>query len=393
MKLDQKSIYLQKTPHLLKHGLTLGIIGLVLSIVGAVIERDQFYFSFLVAGLFWMSILLGALFYTMVHHLVGARWSIVVRRVSETMANAIPYVGIAFLIILFLGLESLYHWTHNNPVDHLLAHKRPYLNVPFFMVRAVLFIGIWSFLGHYLYKHSIAGDQKYEVSDNSKLYKISAPGLIVFAMAITFAAFDWIMTLDHHWYSTIFGVYFFAGCAMSFFAFMILVFRSLQNSGHLKNIVTVEHFHDLGKLMFAFTCFWTFTAFSQYMLIWYGNIPEETVWYSHRWVGTWKNWSLFLAIGHFPIPFVLLMSRLAKRNIKFLVIMAIWLLGMQWVDLYWLVMPNFHHHGIHISWIDFAAWIMVSGFTIHFITRKLKKNALVPIKDPFLQNSIEFMNH
>jgi len=393
MKLDEKHIYITKLPTALRYGLVLGLIGLVLSIVAVVTQKDQFYFSFLVAGLFWLSILLGALFYIMIHHLVGARWSIVIRRISETFAKTIPYLGLIFVVVLFFGLESLYHWTHQDPTDHLLAHKQAYLNVPFFMIRAFVFVGVWSLLAMFLHKHSVLEDQKYQVADNQKMKSLSAPGIILFALTITFASFDWIMSLDHHWYSTIFGVYFFSGAVMSFFAFSILICRALQSGGYLKGIITVEHYHDMGKLMFAFMCFWAFIAFSQYMLIWYGNIPEETIWYAHRWEGNWKVWSLFLIIGHFPIPFVLLMSRLAKRNLTFLSILAVWLLFMQWVDLYWLVMPNFSHHGFHLSWIDFAAWLMLGGFTLHFIVRKLKKHALVPIKDPFLQNSIEFMNH
>ncbi|MCB0272630.1 MAG: hypothetical protein KDD46_06430 [Bdellovibrionales bacterium] len=393
MKLEEKNIYIQKTPFILKQSLPIAVIGLVTCIIGALIEKDQFYFSFLVSGLFWLSILLGGLFFTMIHHIVGARWSVVIRRISETMANAIPYLGIIFLVVLFMGIGSLFHWSHDNPLDHLLIHKRPFLNVPFFIIRSILYVGVWSYLGMYLYKHSVNGDQKYDVCDTSKQYRISAPGLILFSLTVTFAAFDWIMTLDHHWYSTIFGVYFFAGSTMSFFACTILLLVCLQRAGHLKNVVTIEHYHDLGKLMFAFTCFWTFVAFSQYMLIWYGNIPEETVWYSHRWEGSWKYVSLFLAIGHFPIPFVLLMSRLAKRNIKFLSMMAVWMLLMQFVDLHWLVMPNFHNHNFHFSWLDIATWITTGGFTLHFITRKLKTNALIPIKDPFLEKSINFMNH
>lgn len=393
MKLEEKNVYLQKTPFILRQGLSLGVIGLVACIIGALIQKDQFYYSFLVAGTYWLSILLGGLFYTMIHHVVGARWSIVIRRFSETFANTIPKLGLIFIIVLFVGLSSIYHWTHDNPADHLLMHKKAFLNIPFFMIRSIFYVAVWSFLGVYLYKNSVKEDQKYDVADNSKLYKISAPGLILFSLTLTFAAFDWIMTLDHHWYSTIFGVYYFAGAAMSFFAFTILILRAVQAAGHLKGVVTVEHYHDLGKLMFAFTCFWTFIAFSQYMLIWYANIPEETVWYMHRWEGSWKTVTLFLVIGHFPIPFVLLMSRLAKRNLKFLTLMAVWLLLMQWVDLHWLIMPNLHHHSFDFSWLDISTWVMLGGFTLHFISRALKNQALIPIKDPYLENSIKFTNH
>jgi hypothetical protein len=395
MKLDSKQIILDKVPFLLRNGLTIGVLGSLACIAAVIINKDQFFFSFLTAGMFWLSILLGALFYTMIHHVVGARWSIVIRRLMESMAAAIPYLGLLLLIGIVVGIHSLYHWSHEEAVaaDHLLQHKSAYLNQPFFIVRSVIYVLCWSLLARTLYKKSVAGDQAYDYADNSKSHAVSAPGLILFALTLTFAAFDWMMSLDPHWYSTIFGVYYFAGCAMSFFAFISLLTMMLQSCGYLEGVVTTEHYHDMGKLMFAFMCFWTFIAFSQYVLIWYGNIPEETIWYAHRWEGSWKYVSLFLAIGHFVIPFIMLMPRGSKRTKKILAGFAIWLLFMQFVDMHWLIMPNFHKHDFHLSWIDLVTWIALGGFTLHFIVRKLKKHPLVPIKDPFLKESIGFTNH
>jgi hypothetical protein len=216
--------------------------------------------------------------------------------------------------------------------------------------------------------------------------------MILFALTITFAAFDWLMSLDAHWYSTIFGVYVFAGAVVGLLAFITIVAVNFHRNDILKDEITFEHYHDLGKLLFAFIVFWGYMAFSQYFLIWYSNIPEETLWFLHRWEGSWKVVTLLIVFGHFVVPFFILFPRFTKRNKFVLFMMAFWILMMHWVDLYWIAMPSLHHHGVHISWMDFTTMIGIGGIFIWLMWRKLSANPLLPVNDPRLEKSFKFIN-
>jgi hypothetical protein len=222
--------------------------------------------------------------------------------------------------------------------------------------------------------------------------KISAPGMLLFALTVSFAAFDWLMSLDPHWYSTIFGAYVYSGCFLAGLSFFVVVAVYQRRQGVLTDIITVEHFHDLGKLMFAFIIFWGYMAFSQYFLIWYANIPEETVWYLDRWVGAWVPMSLVIIFGHFAVPFIALIFRATKRKPIFLAIVSLWLLLMHWVDIYWLVFPNLYHHGAQFSWMDITTMMGIGGVFVWYFWRRYTGAALVPVGDPGLQQSIQFTN-
>jgi hypothetical protein len=394
MRFDSDTYRITEPGNFGRLALIVGIAGLALSLLGYFIDSKQFFHSYLVAFFFWISIALGGLFFTMLHHLVGARWSVVLRRISENLMTAAPLMIIFFVPILF-GFHDLYHWSHKDAVtgDSLLLGKSGYLNVPFYIIRALVYFIIWAVLARVLFKTSVKQDAGHKNSLLRKLRITSAPGMILFALSITFAAFDWLMSLDPHWYSTIFGVYVFSGALVAMLSFMTFVVLRLRTKGALTETITVEHYHDLGKLMFAFIIFWGYMAFSQYFLIWYGNIPEETVWFLHRWDNSWKFASLILLFGHFVIPFFILFPRTPKRNPAVLKFTAIWILIMHLVDLHWMVLPNLYQHGIHPSWIDLATLIGIGGIFLWFFWRRMASGPLVPVGDPYLEESKRFVNH
>ena len=391
MKYDPQTYKLIDSGIVGKIALVISLVGIITSIAGYFIDHDQFYHSYLIALVYWLTIGLGALFFTMLHHLVGATWSIVLRRLAENIMSALPYLAI-FAIILIPGIHSLYHWSHPDTVaaDHILQGKASYLNQTFFIIRLVIYFAVWFFLSRKLYSISIEQDFGFKESQVVRLRKISAPGMILFAVTLTFASFDWLMSLDAHWYSTIYGVYVFAGAVLAMLAFLVLIVMYFYNNNILTKEITVEHYHDLGKLLFAFIVFWGYMAFSQYFLIWYGNMPEETMWFLNRWEGGWKTITLFIVFGHFVIPFFILFPRGPKRNRVVLTIMSIWILIMHWVDIYWLVMPSLHSESPHISWMDITTCMAIGGMFIWLICRKMNSGPLLPINDPRLTKSMEF---
>ncbi len=375
--------------------LLVGFAGLVVSLVGWAVDAHQFYFSYLVGWSFCLTIALGALFFVFIQHLTKARWSIVVRRIAESLLWTFPLLAVLGLPILF-GLHDLYHWTHADVVaqDEIIAGKTAYLNVPFFIARLVFYFVMWSILGYKLSRLSLEQDTRLDPTIPAQQRKVSAWGLIVAAVTTAFASYDLLMSLDPHWFSTIFGVYIFAGAFMSIHAVIALVSISLQRTSRpFRHIVTAEHYQDLGKMMFGFVVFWAYIAFSQYMLIWYGNIPEETIWYHHRLEHGWEVHSAILLIFHFILPFLLLLPRFVKRRKSTMVFMAIWLLVMQWFDLHWLAMPVLHpdHAGIH--WLDISCWLGLTGvFAASFLYR-LGRHSLVPLNSPYLAKSLRFENN
>jgi hypothetical protein len=374
--------------------LIIGIIGLILSGIGYFSDSRQFFHSYLTAFFFWLSIALGGLFFTMLHHIVNAKWSTVLRRLSENIMMLLPIMAI-FCIPLLFGIKDLYHWSHPEAVvsDHLLQDKAPYLNTGFFIGRVVLYFVIWIIFALLLNRLSLKQDESHQPKMVTTFRRLSGGGLLLFAVTVTFAAFDWLMSLDAHWYSTIFGVYVFSGGLLGFLAILTFLVMHLNSRRVLDKVISVEHYHDLGKLLFAFTIFWGYMAFSQYFLIWYGNIPEETVWFLHRWEGSWKIITLVIVFGHFVVPFFGLFPMFVKRNRVYMRLMAIWILIMHWVDIYWLVMPTLHHHGVHLSWMDLTATVGLGGVLLYFLWNRIVSKPLVPVNDPGLEESINFVNH
>jgi len=374
--------------------LIIAIVGIAGSVIAAFTDGQRFYHSFLVAWSFWFTIAAGGLFFTMMHHLVGATWSVVLRRFSESAMLVVPWMILGFIVIV-LGRHDLFHWTHADAMarDELLKWKEPYLNTGFFIIRGLVFFAVWTFLAFLLRKTSLVQDKGPNDKLQKRFVKISAPGMILFAFTFTFASIDWLMSLEPHWFSTIYGVYIFSGAVVGQLCFVILTVLFLHRRQILKETIGVEHFHDLGRLLFAFMVFWGYMAFSQYFLIWYGNIPEETFWFLHRWQGSWKTVSLLLVMGNFVIPFFIMITWGAKRRPALLGMLAAWLLLMHYVDLYWLVMPNLDQHGLHLTWIDLSCLLAVGGVFLIVFWRNFTTAPIVPVGDERLANSININKH
>ncbi|MEM6646003.1 MAG: hypothetical protein AAF730_07100 [Bacteroidota bacterium] len=381
-----------------------GVAGLAIALVGLVIDKIQhkheFFPAYLMAWTFCASISVGSIFFVIINHLTKARWSIVIRRIFEGFAFSMPMLAILSIPIL-LGIHDIYHWSHaelytpgSPEFDQIIYDKRVYLNAPFFIARVLLYVGLWSYISWRLWTISIKQDVEGDPMAPVELRKLSAWGLAVMAVTTAFASFDLLMSTDPHWYSTIFGIYFFAGAFSTAIALTTFTALLLQKQGEsLKGVVSKSHYHDLGKFMFGFTVFWAYIAFSQYMLIWYGNVPEETIWYRHRLEHGWEYLSAALLAFHFIIPFVILISQGAKKIKPLLAIMAIWFVVMQWLDHYWLVAPStIYYGGKHAAMNIFAVSAAVGMFALYYgvFLYRLGRHSLVPYNDPRFEKSLHF---
>lgn len=375
-----------------------GVLGLGASFLlagGAEGGLNRLWWSYLVNWLFFLSLSLGALGFVLIQHLTKAGWSVVLRRISEGLAASVIVLALLF-IPLYFGLHDLYHWMDPDVVAHdqVIAHKAGYLNEGFFLARLAFYFLVWAGLGLFFLRASIKQDRTGEFRSTMRQEKVAAPGMLLFALTVTFASFDLLMSLDPHWFSTIFGVYFFAGGFLGFFALLPLWVVLLQGRGLMKATVTSEHYQDMGKLMFAFLVFWAYIAFSQFMLIWYGNLPEETGWYLRRQTGTWASLGLVMVFGHFLLPFLFLISKHVKRRPLLLALAGAWLLAMHWCDLYWLAMPEFDQHAAVIPWseLDLTCWVGMAGFFVATWAKLIGRASLVPERDPRLIESLSFEN-
>lgn len=374
----------------------LAIAGCVLILGASVLlfkDKSHFFFTYLTTYTFFLTVSLGAMFFVLLQHVTSAGWSVVVRRVPEILMSSFPLLLILFLPLLF-GLGELYHWTHIEDVlkDHLLQIKQPYLNITFFCIRLLLYFLVWVSISRYFLNNSVFQDESGDHNLTHNMQRASTYSMILFALTITFSAIDLIMSLTPHWYSTIFGIYIFAGAVVASLAVISLIYIYLRSRNLLKSIVTIEHFHDLGKLLYGFNIFWTYIAFSQFFLIWYANVPEETVFYALHSVGSWHTVAVLLAIGHFAIPFVLFMSKYAKRNLLIHAGVALWLLVMHFIDLYWIIMPTLYKTGINFSVFDVILFLGVACIYLAYFFRNLSRVLLFPKKDPRLKESLEFTN-
>jgi hypothetical protein len=380
--------------------IVVGVAVLCLALVLGARRGDAYHYffhSYLVSFCFYLSIALGGLFFVALQHASRAGWSVAVRRVAEVIAANTLVMAILFLPILvplLLGNTALYHWLDRAAVaeDHVLFGKRAYLDLGWFVVRAGGFFLVWGALVWYFWRRSLQQDVTGDAGLTLRMERVSYPALLLFGVTITFAAFDWIMSLTPHWYSTIFGVYYFSGAAVGFLAAVILALFVLQQTGHLTSTITLEHYHELGKLLFAFVVFWGYIAFSQYMLIWYANIPEETAWYLPRQRGPWVTVSVILLLAHLFVPFFGLMSRGVKRRPAVLAFWAAWLLAAHWLDVHYLIMPNVQPTGVPVSLIDLCC---MAGMGVVFVAGLLLfagRRSLTPTKDPRLGESLGFEN-
>jgi hypothetical protein len=384
--------------------LGVGLVGLVVSIVLGFIEHDsfrRFSFAYLGAYMFVLAICLGGVFFVMLQHLTRAGWSVGVRRVAEWFASSMPVMAVLsapiFMSIIF-GNGAMYPWAKAGAADDYPPFRQLYLNPTFVIIRLVFYFVSWSWMGYWFWKQSVKQDQSGDYRLTAKMQTISAPAMLLFGLTLTGAAFDLLMSLDPDWASTIFGVYYFAGCFRAILSVMVLSVLFLQSRGFLVESVTEDHFHDLGKLMFAFTFFWGYIAFSQYMLYWYGNMPDETEWFRLRGATTvladvngWSVVILLLLFGHFIIPFGGLLSRHVKRNRYSLGFWAVWVLCFCWLDILWLVRPAYSH-SFDVGVIDLTALCGVGGVFLAVVLRKAAHDSLRPTRDPRLADSLAFEN-
>ncbi|MFQ5653377.1 MAG: quinol:cytochrome C oxidoreductase [Planctomycetota bacterium] len=352
------------------------------------------YHSYLVSACFYLTIGLGALFFVIIHHLTRAGWSTALRRIAEAVSLNLALMALLFLpVILPGGVGRLYKWAHPDPGDALIAVKGAWLSSGWFAARILLYFAIWIAFSLFYHRQSVRQDESGDMEITRRMARLSPIACILFAFSVTFASFDLLLSLDAHWFSTIFGVYFFAGCVVSFHSFLALIAFWLQQNGRLESSITSAHYHDVGKMIFAFIVFWTYIAFSQYMLIWYANLPEETGWYLRR-QGTegWTAASFVLLFGHFLLPFLLLLSRHVKRRKGALAVAAVWVLLIHWFDIYYLVMPQVSAGGFRLRIIDAALFIAMGGLFLAATAWNLRGSALIPERDPRLPESLAFEN-
>jgi len=327
-----------------------------------------------------------------VHYATDADWTVVVRRQLENIAVLVAVLAIFFIPILLLR-QHLYEWMNVAPGKEVaLDSKRAYLNLSFFILRAAFFLGFFIIASQLLRRLSVRQDKDGNPLFTIRLRKVAFASLPLFALCLTFGAFDWLMSLDYHWFSTMFGVYIFAGAAGSSMSLLVLVITALQRAGYLKNVVTLEHYHIMGKWIFAFCVFWAYIGFGQYMLIWYANMPEETHYFITRNTESWWDLSMLLVVGRFFGPFAILLLRSIKKHPHQLCYMAAWILLMQMLDIYLVVLPALHGTGVHVSLWDFAALIAI-GATLAFVyLRIVGKTSLFPMRDPRLIESLKIVN-
>ncbi|MDA0667605.1 MAG: hypothetical protein O3A95_06350 [Planctomycetota bacterium] len=434
-------------------GLTLATVGLGFGVTlglmnGAEDGHTHFWFAYLVAFSFLLTITLGSMFFTVVQHMVNAHWSVTVRRFAElTMANMpmVALFALPLLVPLFSDDVSVWKWATMAHDEHgavisveeaghdaapvagltaeaslaaqgqhaegghskaeelshaehfeFTAHKFPFLNRKFFAGRLLLYFLIWIFVARFFFKKSVEQDTASNYDPTLAMKRKAAVAIIVFAFTISFAAFDLLMSLDETWFSTIFGVYIFAGAFLSSVAWMVIQAKFCQKNGLLTEVIHDEHYHDLGKWMFAFTFFWGYIAFSQFMLIWYANLPEETAFYGARLTEGWSAWTWALLVFHLIIPFGGLLSRHVKRNTNILLGWAYYLLIMQFIDLYWIVMPNYHRSEVGFEnpfgIMEVSLVMGMFGVLVYGNARRAGKQALLPVGDPLLAKSLRFRN-
>jgi hypothetical protein len=373
-----------------------GGIGLALSAGGYFMAPDVFWQSYLIAYIFWIGLTVGSLAVLMVQYLSGGAWGLVGRRVFEASTRTLPLMAVLFIPI-WLQMETLYVWARPEAAnDHLIHEKAVYLNPSFFTLRAVLFFAIWGALIYLLNKWSREQDEKAPMlpgPEDRKFRMVSGPGLVLYVLTVTFMSVDWVMSLDPHWYSTIFGILTLGGQGLSTMAFTILVLAALVKFEPMSRVADAETFHDLSKLMFAFVMLWAYFSVSQLLIIWSANLPEEIPFYLERLHGPWYPISVVVLIGQFALPFLLLLSRSLKRNPRRVAWVAFWILAMRVVDITWTIGPVFRHEGSGLHVLDFILVAGMGFFWLAFFWSNLAGRALVPAKDPYFKEAMAHGGH
>jgi len=366
-----------------------GAAGAALSLVGWAISPVQFYQSYLMAYMLVLGATLGCLALGMVHQLSGGSWGVMVRRPIGAATRVLPVLTLLFIPIV-LGMHRLYEWTDSDVVAHdeILQGKRLYLNTPFFIVRAAIYFIAWNAIAYFLNAWSLEQDRTGERRLSKKMQALSGGGLVVYGLTVPFASFDWLMSLEPHWFSTIYGVLIIGGQGLTAMAFLLITLAWLSRRPPLEGIVTPGHLHDLGNLMLTFVMLWAYFSFSQYLIIWAGNIPEEIAWYFHRLQTGWRFIALVLVLFHFAVPFVLLLSRRVKRDASIIAVVAGAILVARLVDLMWLVAPEFHQRGFSVSWLDVVLPLTLGSLWLGCFLWQLRGRAILPVYDPEFEEAV-----
>jgi hypothetical protein len=373
-----------------QRALIVGALFLIILVIGGFLEPQQFFHSFLFGFTFWLGISVGSLALLMLQHLTGGGWGLVIRRVLEAATRTLPLMAVLFIPIV-LGAHKLYPWTDADKIakSRVLQGKTAYLNLSFFSLRAVVYFSIWLALAFFLNKWSLQQDRTADPQSTKRMRLLSGPGMVLFVFTVTFAAIDWYMSLEPEWSSTIYGFIFVAAWTVSALAFVIAAMATLSKYEPLNHVVAPLHFHDLGKLLLALVMLWAYFAFSQFLIIWSGNLPEEIGWYLVRTSGVWGAIILAVVILHFALPFLFLLSRRLKRDPGKLVIVAALILVMRLIDLLWMLGPAFTGAHFHVSWLDIVAPIAIGGLWLSMFASQLSKRSFIPINDPQYDSVLE----
>jgi hypothetical protein len=369
-------------------------VGLLLCLLGAWVDPGQAAFSYLAAYACWLALALGALLMVMIAHCTGASWFVMMRRIAESIAATLPLLAVLFVPLLF-ALPELYPWaqpigTLSEEVRQAVVAKGGYFDRPFFIARAALYFAIWIGVSYPLHRWSVRSDVSPDPALAHRQRVLAAVGLPPVAFALTFASFDWVMSLAPQWVSTMFGVYYFIGGIVSALGLVAVLDVMLERGGTLARELTAAHYHALGKLLLTFVIFWGYVAYSQYFIIWIADIPAEAGWYVPRLRGSWGIVAAALAIGHFAVPFLALLSWRLKRHSVSLALVGGWLLLFHCLDAYWLVLPALHTSGISLHWLDFAAFLGIGGAALAFGSWRFRASAPAPTGDPLWARGLEF---
>lgn len=367
-----------------RRGLLFGGAALALAIVGALLDAQQFFRSYLIGWVFWAGIALGSMAILMIHHVAGGAWGAVIRRPLESSVRTLPLLAVLFLPI-FLGVHQLYEWSHHDVVAHdpVLAAKSPYLNVTFFRIRAVAYFAIWILVAHFLGRWSLEQDRDPESGAGRRLQFLSQGGLLLYGLTVSFAAVDWLMSLEPHWFSTVYGLLVMGGQGLAAFAFAIPITAALAR-GPAEKVIGPSQLRDLGSFLLAFVMIWAYLSLSQLLVVWSANIPEEITWYLHRSTGGWRAIGYSLIVFHFAVPFIVLLSRDVKQRAPVLARVAIGIIFMRFVEILWLVAPSWERHGFALHWLDVVAPVGIGGIWLWYFVRQLASHPVLPIGDPAL---------
>ncbi len=382
--------------------LGVGAIFTIIWLVGWFTNPEQAYRSWLLGFTFWGGIGIGSLGILILQYLTGGAWGVVIRRFVEAGSRTIPMIGLMFIPILWAVITKSLYWWSAMPDDKIVQHRALWMNIPSFGIRAIIYFALLSIMAYLLNKWSLQQDKTDNPEDSAKLLgKATAfcgPTMVFYALVVSFMAIDWLMALDPHWFSTIWGLLYVVGWALSCFAFLIALLANLAHKEPLNRVLGNKHFHDIGKLMLALVMVWAYFNFSQFLIIWSGNLPEETGWLLKRMKGAWGYMAIGLIIFHFAAPFILLLSRDFKRNSRLLSYVALFILFMRLVDMYFHIGPSpmmgadikasFQYAAFNLNWMDFVAPVAVGGIWLWAYFGELKKRPLFPTKDPFFENAI-----